>query len=79
MKKIRLMAALVVFVLLLSAAAGLAEPPVQTEGIIVPEIEDLKKYDIPDNEAMALLRDMKVGWNLGNTFDSRARPWRPAG
>lgn len=70
MKKIRVMAALVVFVLLLSAASGLAEPPVQTEGIIVPEIEDLKKYDIPDNEAMALLRDMKVGWNLGNTFDS---------
>ena len=52
------------------AAAGLAEPPVQTEGIVIPVIDDIKKYEIPDNEAMALIRDMKCGWNLGNTFDA---------
>lgn len=52
------------------AVPGLADTPVQTEGITVPVIDDLKKFEIPDNEAMALLRDMKCGWNLGNTFDA---------
>lgn len=52
------------------AAPGLADLPVQTEGITVPVIEDMKKFDIPDNDAMALMRDMKCGWNLGNTFDA---------
>ena len=27
-------------------------------------------FDVPDNAAMAFLRDMGVGWNLGNTFDA---------
>lgn len=56
--------------LILSSAAGLAEPPVQTEGITIPVIDDLKKFEIPDNDAMKLLKDMKCGWNLGNTFDA---------
>jgi endoglucanase len=30
----------------------------------------MKSYEIPDNEALALIKDMKCGWNLGNTFDS---------
>ena len=70
MKKMRRTAIFLALVMLLCAARGLAEPPVQTEGITVPVIEDLKKFEIPDNEAMALLRDMKCGWNLGNTFDA---------
>ena len=59
-----------VLCLILSSAAGLAEPPVQTEGITIPVIDDLKKFEIPDNDAMKLLKDMKCGWNLGNTFDA---------
>jgi endoglucanase len=66
----KLFAVIIVFVLVFSAVSGFADPPVQTEGITVPVINDLKKFDIPDNEAMALLRDMKCGWNLGNTFDA---------
>ena len=31
---------------------------------------DIRRQDIPDNEAMAFLRRMGVGWNLGNTFDA---------
>ena len=50
--------------------AGMAEPPAQTEGIDIPVIENIEKREIPDNEAMALMRDMKCGWNLGNTFDA---------
>ena len=56
--------------LMFSIAAGLAEPPVQTEGIVIPVLDDLKKFEIPDNDAMKLLKDMKSGWNLGNTFDA---------
>ena len=37
--------------------------------ITVPEIAPYV-CEIPDNEAMAFLRRMGVGWNLGNTFDA---------
>ena len=41
------------------------------EGTIeVPVIEDLKTFDIPENDALAFIRSMKAGWNLGNTFDA---------
>ncbi len=52
------------------AIPGIADMPVQTKGITIPVIDYLKKFEIPDNDAMALLRDMKCGWNLGNTFDA---------
>lgn len=70
MRKKTLAALLLALCLIVSAAAGLAEPPVQTEGITVPVIEDMKKFEIPDNDAMLFLKDMKCGWNLGNTFDA---------
>lgn len=68
MKKNALILLLLALCLLFSSAA--ADKPVQTEGIVIPVIEDLKQFDIPDNEAMAFVRGMNVGWNLGNTFDS---------
>ena len=70
MLKKTIAALLLVLCLILSTMAGLAEPPVQTEGITIPVIDDLKKFEIPDNDAMKLLKDMKSGWNLGNTFDA---------
>ena len=47
---------------------GLADAAEVNE-IVIPEIE-MKQFEIPDNEAMRLLQDMKTGWNLGNTFDA---------
>ena len=46
--------------------------PVPTEGIIIPVFAegDLPVYEIPDNEAMRFVKQLKVGWNLGNTFDA---------
>ncbi|MBR6498665.1 MAG: glycoside hydrolase family 5 protein, partial [Clostridia bacterium] len=35
----------------------------------IPVIET-KTFEVPDNEAMAFLRGMGIGWNLGNTFDA---------
>ena len=44
----------------------------QTEGIIIPVFseENMKKFEIPDNEALQFTRALKAGWNLGNTFDA---------
>ena len=59
-----------ILILALGAVSALADAPEQTEGIEIPVIEDLKQFEIPDSEAMALMKDMKCGWNLGNTFDA---------
>ena len=58
--------------LLLTLAFLLAILPATAEQggeITVPEIAPYV-CEIPDNEAMAFLRRMGVGWNLGNTFDA---------
>ena len=57
--------------LCLLAGCGIASG---TDGIQIPEI-DLKSFEIPDNEALALVRDMKAGWNLGNSFDAVNCGW----
>ena len=66
----KITAVLLVLVMAGCAAAAAAEPPVRTVGINIPVINDIKEFEIPDNEALAFLRDMKCGWNLGNTFDA---------
>ena len=45
-------------------------PAVVAEEVQVPEGISVAQFDIPDNEAMAFLSRMGVGWNLGNTFDA---------
>lgn len=35
----------------------------------VPEIS-LEIKELPDNEAMQFVEELKIGWNLGNTFDA---------
>ena len=39
------------------------------EEIVIPEMT-IADLEIPDNEAMAFLRRMGIGWNLGNTLDA---------
>ena len=41
----------------------------EEEAIQIPEVE-IKPFDIPEGEALQFVRDMKIGWNLGNTFDA---------
>lgn len=38
-------------------------------GIVVPDVS-IERSDIPDSEAMEFVRNMKAGWNLGNTLDA---------
>lgn len=35
----------------------------------LPEVV-IAAYDLPDNDALAFVRDMKIGWSLGNTLDA---------
>ncbi|MBQ4639496.1 MAG: glycoside hydrolase family 5 protein [Clostridia bacterium] len=36
----------------------------------IPEISNVFQMKVPDNEAMRFVQQMKIGWNLGNTFDA---------
>ncbi len=36
---------------------------------VIPEVS-IAGYEIPDNEALQFVRDMKIGWSLGNTLDA---------
>ena len=35
----------------------------------IPDVS-VDKFQIPDNEGMTLMKNLKLGWNLGNTFDA---------
>ena len=35
----------------------------------IPDVT-VDKYQVPDNEALNFVRNLKIGWNLGNTFDT---------
>ena len=43
--------------------------------IVVPDVESITRFEIPDNEAMAFMKKLGVGWNLGNTFDATQDTW----
>lgn len=66
----------IVLLLLLCAAmtafagCAMAEAAPAEEKIDIPVIDNMKKFEIPDNEAMRFVAEMKTGWDLGNTFDA---------
>ncbi|HOB19602.1 MAG TPA: glycoside hydrolase family 5 protein [Candidatus Atribacteria bacterium] len=53
-----------------------AASPSPTPGseFTIPDVS-FQQYDIPDNAALAFVKDMKIGWNLGNTFDAVDCDW----
>ena len=44
------------------------------EETVIPEL-NIARQEIPDNEALRMIQDMKAGWNLGNTFDAFDCSW----
>ncbi len=66
----RFVVCLLAAVMLMAAFPAGAEMPMPTEGIQIPEITVSTSFEVPDNEAMLFTRNMKTGWNLGNTFDA---------
>ena len=67
-KYLRIMAAVLALALALGGAVSLAEA--EGAGTVIPEITGLKQYNVPDTEAFAFVKQMKIGWNLGNTLDA---------
>lgn len=39
------------------------------ESTMIPKLE-MDQYAVPENDALKFVEDMKLGWNLGNTFDA---------
>ncbi len=56
--------ALLILAIFCTQGTGLAE------NISIPTVEQAGTFNVPDNEALRMIRDMKAGWNLGNTFDA---------
>lgn len=67
--KRRVFALLTALALLAAAGAAAGEG-----GIVIPKVPT-KEMEIPDNDALRFVRDMKAGWNLGNTFDAMDCTW----
>ncbi len=46
---------------------------VRTDNIVIPVFteENMKAFEIPENEALRFSANLKAGWNLGNTFDAQ--------
>lgn len=60
--------ALILVLVLLTGTAFAAET---VSGVAeIPVIENVKQFELPESEAIAFVQDMKIGWNLGNTFDA---------
>ena len=64
----KLIAALLVMVLLGTCTAFAAETV--SGKAVIPDVNNVFQFEVPENEAMAFVEDMKIGWNLGNTLDS---------
>ncbi|MDE5866078.1 MAG: glycoside hydrolase family 5 protein [Lachnospiraceae bacterium] len=50
-------------------SAGEENSEGESNGLQTPVIE-IEQKELPDSEALVFVRNMKTGWNLGNTFDA---------
>ncbi|MCM1056029.1 MAG: glycoside hydrolase family 5 protein [Firmicutes bacterium] len=53
----------------LGAADSEGDPGQGVAEYQIPEV-DIDPFEVPDTEAFQFVRDMKIGWILGNTFDA---------
>ncbi len=70
----RIVCLVLTFAAILSAC-DLASANNKGGDIVIPNVSYIKQYEIPDNEAMAFVKKMGIGWNLGNTFDANDDNW----
>jgi len=70
----RIVCLVLTFAAILSAC-NLASANNKGGDIVIPNVSYIKQYEIPDNEAMAFVKKMGIGWNLGNTFDANDDNW----
>ncbi len=67
--------ALALSALLVLSACTFASAENKGGDIVIPNVSYIKQYELPDNEAMAFVKKMGIGWNLGNTFDAHDESW----
>lgn len=58
--------------ILLTGCGGGKESKLMGTGAEIPEY-DIETRELPENEAMTFVKNLKIGWNLGNTLDSNAK------
>lgn len=58
----------------IGSSVVMAEEVKDMDGENVP-VYEVGKFEVPDTEAYRFLQDMKIGWNLGNTFDAIDCTW----
>ncbi len=56
-------------VILLTACGGERKSDLVGTGAEIPEY-DIESRELPESEALDFVKDMKIGWNLGNTLDA---------
>lgn len=52
-----------------SAGNGAENGSGSEDGYVIPDVP-MATFEIPDKEVFTFIRGMKIGWNLGNTFDA---------
>lgn len=38
--------------------------------MMVPELTNIYQFELPESEALDFVQNLRIGWNLGNTFDA---------
>ncbi|MCM1054391.1 MAG: glycoside hydrolase family 5 protein [Bacteroides sp.] len=57
---------------LLPGCSGKEESDLTGTGVEIP-VYDIEARELPENEAMTFVRNLKIGWNLGNTLDADSK------
>lgn len=68
-KAIKSCALILSAVTLLTACVGERGSSLVGTGAEIPEYEN-ESRELPESEALSFVKDMKIGWNLGNTLDA---------
>lgn len=68
-KAVRSCAIILGAVTLLTACGGERESNLVGTGAEIPEYE-IDSRELPESEALSFVKNMKIGWNLGNTLDA---------
>lgn len=68
----KLVSFVLAMILMFSATAMAAETV--TGKAQIPEITNVKQFALPESEGLDFVQQMKIGWNLGNTFDATFWP-----
>lgn len=59
-------------VIFLTSCGGEQSSNLSGTGLEIPEY-DIETRELPQSEALDFVKNMKIGWNLGNTLDADSK------